>query len=880
MAATYEYEFNKMGPKKQIVVYINNEGSLSIIYTGQWSFSASEDMLKQEAINAMEYKYPRISTMTPKSIAVPVVTPSIVAATSSVIEATPSVEIIKPTPPIPKFKIIYDPNQFPTEIRIFNQSKNSIKYQFDFGDGEKSSLREPTKTYTIEGTYNIILTTISYNRLSATYSQKITIKNPLDPITENVKQEEISNNKDIISEEDVDKTSNVNESKPDEQPTNIKIETPNNPDYQNEFIRGAGFFPVIHYNSLLIDNSGIKFFMLYNDGFLPCIKLNFIDSSGMIKSKSFPLDDTKIKVFISSRSNNLKSIILDFKITKFRNIDGMMSIEGILHSSKLYNKGYNTYLNSTSYNAIKKLSSDIGIGFNSNINDTNDNMNWLQNGKKFIDFIESIIERAYISDRTFLAGYIDYYKCLNCIDIEKEMSRDISEQHGVSTTGLESANDNSVKLEVHPLVLTNDESMLQSNNYFSKFKVINRAAEISTETGYIQNTAFYDRNKKQLVSFKIDSITKDENSKIILKGDPFDPNSSETIDNNQNHHYLGKLDTSNVHSNYFYTKINNWKNITDLGKIEIEIEMNNPNFNLYQYQKVNLVLSNNSPMGGDDSMINNRLTGEWLLIDIEYILSDNRFYQIFRLVKRELELSEKELEAEKNNTNTDYKQEISENTQNPEPSPETTGTPVLVDYSKPMKVSTVPNKYNTNLPKKTNKISSIFKTYAYQSLYPIIQQLGIPKGIGILMLAHALHEGWGGIEQGDPQMAIADSKNRTRRTNNPGALKYSTIYSQFNPVSDTPKNGYCKFPTVTNGVKALYFLITRIKNGQNPNFPLAGNSPLWNGNSKTGYMDIYAPISDGNNPHSYTMGILSDFNAFGIPNITTDTTINQLFNIK
>ena len=789
-------------------------------------------------------------------------------------------DIPTPTPPTPSFKVNYDPNQFPTDIKIVDESKNSIKYQYDFGDGEKSILKEPNKTYTTEGTYNIVLTAVSSDNLSATYSQTVTIKKPVDPVVESKKQDTTPDNPDTKPQNQIDKTANVNETKPEEQATNIKIQTPNDPDYQSEFIRGAGFSPVIYYNSLLIDNSTIDYFSLYNDGFIPCIKLNFRDSSGTIKSKGFPLDDTKIKVFISSRSNNLKSIILDFKITNFNNDDGSMMIDGILQSSKLYTKGYKNYANSTSYTTLKQICTDVGIGFNSNITDSNDKMNWLQNGKKFLDFIESIVERSYISDKTFLAGYIDYYQCFNYIDIEKEMDRDITDQHGINTTGLESANENSAKIDVQPLILTNDESMLQSNNYFSKFKVINRAAEISAETGYIQNTAFYDRNKKQLVSFKIDSITKNENSKIILKGDPNDPNSAETINSNQNHHYLGKLDTSNVHNNYFYTKINNWKNTTDLGKIEIEIEMGNPNFNLYQFQKVNLILSNKSPMGGDDSMTNTRLSGEWLLIDIEYVYTNNRFIQNFRLIKRELELSKEELEAEKNNTNTNYKKESSENTQNPEPNEQTTGTPALVDYSNPTKVPAAPTNYNTNLPKKTDKLSRIFKTYTYQSLYPIIQQLGIPRGIGVLMLAHALHEGWGGIEKGDPQMAVIDANHRTRRTNNPGALRYSTIYAQFNPVSDTPKNGYCKFPNVIEGVKALYFLITRIKNGQNQNFPLAGNSPLWNGNPKTGYMDIYAPISDGNNPHDYAMGILSDFNTFGISGLTTDTTINQLFNIK
>ena len=261
-------------------------------------------------------------------------------------------------------------------------------------------------------------------------------------------------------------------------------------------------------------------------------------------------------------------------------------IDGMLKSSNLYNRSYKVYSNSTSYTALKQICSDIGLGFNSNITDSNDRMNWLQNGKNFLDFIESIVERSYISDKTFLSGYIDYYQCFNYIDVEKEMDRDITDQYGINTTGLESSNDNSAKIDVQPLILTNDESMLQSNNYFSKFRVSNRSSEISDETGYIQNTAFYDRNKKQLVSFKIDSITKNENSKIILKGNPNDPNASETINSNQNHHYLGKLDTSNVHNNYFYTKINNWKNKIDLGKVEIEIEMGNPNFNFYDMYHV------------------------------------------------------------------------------------------------------------------------------------------------------------------------------------------------------------------------------------------------------------------------------------------------------
>ena len=119
-------------------------------------------------------------------------------------------------PPIANFKVNYDPNQFPTDIKIVDQSKNKfdVKYQYDFGDGEKSSLREPNKTYVTEGTYNIVLTTLSSDNLSSTYSQTVTIKKPLDPVVESKTKDKAPDNPDTKPQNQVDKTENVNEVKP------------------------------------------------------------------------------------------------------------------------------------------------------------------------------------------------------------------------------------------------------------------------------------------------------------------------------------------------------------------------------------------------------------------------------------------------------------------------------------------------------------------------------------------------------------------------------------------------------------------------------------------------------------------------------------------
>lgn len=67
MAATYEYEFKNQGPKKWIIVYEVNNGASNQIYAGNPSFSATEDLLKTEAINSLESQYPGVKGMTLRS---------------------------------------------------------------------------------------------------------------------------------------------------------------------------------------------------------------------------------------------------------------------------------------------------------------------------------------------------------------------------------------------------------------------------------------------------------------------------------------------------------------------------------------------------------------------------------------------------------------------------------------------------------------------------------------------------------------------------------------------------------------------------------------------------------------------------------------------
>jgi predicted chitinase len=83
----------------------------------------------------------------------------------------------------------------------------------------------------------------------------------------------------------------------------------------------------------------------------------------------------------------------------------------------------------------------------------------------------------------------------------------------------------------------------------------------------------------------------------------------------------------------------------DLQKIVLEIVVKNPNYAVYKYQKIKLFISNQVPTPSAD-FANNRLSGDWLIIDIEYLYENRRYVQKLKLIKRELELSNTELNDE------------------------------------------------------------------------------------------------------------------------------------------------------------------------------------------------------------------------------------------
>lgn len=433
-------------------------------------------------------------------------------------------------------------------------------------------------------------------------------------------------------------------------PSNIDILSTNQAADQttSEVANGMGYIPIVWYNAYQIDAENISFFSLYDDGIAPCMKVSFVDTLGIMKDKAFPLDDTKITLFMSSRSDQLKPIFMQFKIRDFSNNNGELMIDSTMDVDGLYIKSFKSYPNMTSSQALQTMCKDIGLGFNTNISDTNDSMTWLNCGDRPYDFMEEVVDHGYISDQSFLIGYIDHYYNFNYVDIQKELSRDISSELGIVSSGvadiLKIADSNNAN--IGRLLLTNDESLSGQNIFFESFRILNSSTSTSLENGYRDDVKYYDLNDKSLLLFTINSITNNDGKSIILKGAPQD----ETFfNNNTNYYYAGRLDSSNTHKNYHYSPTHNNRNIIDSQKVGMEVQLPTPNYNIYKYQKIKVLLSSNTPTPASP-MINQRLTGDWQIIDIKFTFFNKTIKQIVTLVKRELELSDEELNNESQST--------------------------------------------------------------------------------------------------------------------------------------------------------------------------------------------------------------------------------------
>ena len=441
----------------------------------------------------------------------------------------------------------------------------------------------------------------------------------------------------------------------------MSIPAPPKPDSVADTAQNLGLTPFFFYNGYQIDSRNISLLNLSYDGLFPKVQIEFKDTFDLMK-KYPPLDDTKFELFFNASSANIKSIHLKFKYESHNFLDkkGIYSLSGTIDIPLLYTVSSKSYTG-TSFESLRNISKELSLGFNSNIDNTNDSMKWINTNKKVKDFIQDIVEHSYISDSSFMIGYIDYYFSFNYVDIEKEWNRDNSKDVGVDTSGLSKETRKDEDLRIVRMGLNNDFSSSSSCFYFKEHTIRNNSTYQSIRKGYSTKVKYYDESTKEFLVFDVDSLTSEGDKTIIMKGAPGD---AEYFNANYTTKYGGKLDDDNAHKHYAFAQTQNRVNLDNLVKISVNMTLPNPNFNLYKFQKIkiNFIVKDKTPT--NDELTSSRYDGDWLITDISFNWNGKRLSQVVKAVKKELGKTPDEIK-------NDAPQAKSENkdlkTKNPDP---------------------------------------------------------------------------------------------------------------------------------------------------------------------------------------------------------------------
>jgi hypothetical protein len=422
--------------------------------------------------------------------------------------------------------------------------------------------------------------------------------------------------------------------------------------------QGIGLTPFFWYNGYQIKEADIKTLALFHDGITPCTQITFNDSAGIIKKDGFPTDQSTFEVFLNSGTPMLKSIHMKFKLKDFQQNKrgGTYTITGQIDLKDYHKSRFKSY-RGTSFDVLRGISKELELGFNSNIQTTNDEMTWVNPGQNYKQFMSKLVKHAYISDTSFVMGYIDFYYCFNFIDVEKEWTRDISGDVGVSSGAISRLGSAKTEDKIVPLILTNDKSSQGTDLFFTKYNLLNSSTSKSLNKGQKTKTKFYDVKTKSFLIFDVEAQTSPGDDKVILKGKPGD---SKELEDNIKTVYGGKIDFDNSHSNFKFAQTQNERNLNELSKISAEIEMGAPNFNFYKYQKITILFSNPAGTVGDPNIIQQRISGEWLITDIRYIWSSGKLKQSLICVRKEVEKTEEE-KAEETTTKESEKKSDQKN---------------------------------------------------------------------------------------------------------------------------------------------------------------------------------------------------------------------------
>jgi len=353
---------------------------------------------------------------------------------------------------------------------------------------------------------------------------------------------------------------------------------------------------LVRINQYEVQQDRIDLIRLRNTGFYPTIKIIFEDRDGMFMSRFFPKDGDIIQLYIRSQGNEttFKPIRIDFSIVDISPIGGggnvsanKFMVEGRMFVPDLFTEKVQ-FKNGTSWNSLLEIAEELQLGYASNVDDTADEMTWINPNDTVEKYIQDIVSNSYLDDDHFFTAYIDPYYYLTLVDVNSLFSQEGSIE--ASKTFSQNAGDLYSKSEGEednfPNYLSNLIKMQGGARYISKYQMVNESGMVTKNNGYKRYSQSWNLIDKEFISEFVDPITNDTPGFVpatkgrIIDGEPEGPK-----DNQLRFKYLG-TQSENVHDEYMYSIVLNYQNLIEITKMGMVIELDTVNPALLRYTRI------------------------------------------------------------------------------------------------------------------------------------------------------------------------------------------------------------------------------------------------------------------------------------------------------
>jgi hypothetical protein len=433
---------------------------------------------------------------------------------------------------------------------------------------------------------------------------------------------------------------------------------------------------------------GIEMMTIDETGFIPTVHLVFKDEVGEFGGDYFPKTNVIMSVYIKVGTEKLKPIRCDFLISSMKAISNPYSgatkgisreqtyiVKGELYVPGIYANLSKSYPNLNSKDALKKLCSELGLGFAENESTPTDKMTWINPNMSSLDFMKRVFERAYQNDDSFFMGFIDKYYYLNYIEVNNQLLAEEADSTFAAAPRsiLKGFNENS---KTDPNVATAEEIITTNYlttelqfkgapNYIITANLISDQGAVIKTQGFQKNIYYYDHLKS----------TKEPKEKFTdfyvegLKSTDRDPNhflvpEEESLAKHRVKKWMN-IDYGNTHKEWNAARLLNAHNLKELDKIKLRVTLSNINFQVIRgamlpvfitVQRGEQILkatdsegkaeseNGENPNRLNDQVVDRQLTGYYYVSGAKYHYDTTHpsgFYTEFFLARREWAPSKK-----------------------------------------------------------------------------------------------------------------------------------------------------------------------------------------------------------------------------------------------